>query len=74
MAAQIGPESKKLTEFLDSAQVIPGFSCLAMKDEAQALLRAELAGMTPEEELAWWQARHEERLALQAELRVKADD
>ena len=73
MAERTGPESKKLAEFLDSVQVIPGFSCLRMKDKAQALLRAELAGMTPEEELAWWQAREEERLALQAESREKTE-
>ena len=50
---------------------IPGFDCLKMKDEAQARILAELAGMTPDQELAYWSQRHAELLARQAEMRQK---
>jgi len=40
---------------------IPGFSCLAMKDAGQARVLAETAGMSREEELAYWR-KHERAL------------
>ena len=35
------------------------FDCVAMKDKAQQALRAEMAGMTREERLAYWAREHE---------------
>jgi hypothetical protein len=39
---------------------IPGFSCVRMKDEGAARVRAKTAGMTVEEELSYWLSRERE--------------
>ncbi len=33
------------------------FDCVEMKDKAQEIIQARTAGMTPEEELAYWAKR-----------------
>lgn len=50
---------------------IPGFDCLEMKRQAQERINAELAGMSREEELEYWRAKHAEFVAEQAALRAK---
>jgi hypothetical protein len=43
------------------------FDCIKSKREGQELLRKKLAGMTPEQELAYW---HEQTEALREEQRL----
>jgi hypothetical protein len=46
------------------------FDCVEMMHEGAAAVRAELAGMSVEEQIAYWQAATEDLLARQAALRA----
>jgi len=59
------------TEPLSRYEVIPGFSCLALKEQGQELLQERLAGMSDDEVQAYWDAKHTELLAWQAEAKRK---
>jgi hypothetical protein len=48
------------------------FDCVEMKRRAQEVIRARLAGMTREQQLAYWQARDAELVELQRRLREAA--
>jgi hypothetical protein len=48
------------------------FDCVEMKRRAQEVIRARLAGMTREQQLAYWQARDAELAQLQRRLREAA--
>ena len=48
------------------------FDCVAMKRRGAAVVRAEIAGMSVAEQLAYWNEGEERLRALQAELRKKS--
>jgi hypothetical protein len=47
------------------------FDCVEMKHKGAEIVQARLAGMTREEQLAYWEQRGKELLALQQEVIAK---
>ncbi len=47
------------------------FDCVEMKHKGAEIVQARLAGMTREEQLAYWERRGKELLALQQEVIAK---
>ena len=48
------------------------YDCVEMKHQGAQRVQQQTQGMTSEEEVEFWRARHEELLRLQAELRARA--